>query len=40
MTQYHDDTVLLDENGVTIRSYRKPNDAKAVEKILREAIKG
>jgi len=31
MSRYEDDTVLLDDDGLTIKSYRKPRDEKRIE---------
>ena len=31
MTHYEDDTVLLDDDGLTIKSYRLPRDEKRIE---------
>lgn len=30
MTPYEDETILLDEDGVTIKNYRRPGDAKRI----------
>lgn len=30
MTRYEDQTVLLDDDGLTIKNYRKPGDAKRI----------
>ena len=31
MTHHEDDAILLDDDGVTIKSYRRPGDARRIE---------
>ena len=31
MTRYEDDAILLDDDGLTIKSYRRPGDEKRIE---------